>query len=528
MTSEQRKAPVDAYDELFYQSLCLPRTHPDHLAALGRLMGLDTADPEGCRVLELGCASGGNLIPMAYRLPKGTFVGVDLSVEQIAAGRCFADGLGLGNIDLRAADIANLRDGLAEFDYVIAHGVYSWVSDAVRLAMLALARRVLAPNGLFYVSFNTLPGWRLRGMLIDILQDAGRGESDAAARLSAAQAALTRLERALPGLPGLSAEYLRAEIANLRALHPTYLYFEYLAEHNRAFLFREFLTDIEGQGLRYLCDANLHRQFPATLGDTVDAALADLSDGADLEQWLDFVGNRNFRESLLIRDDADCDEQLSLERFAGLCFSADLSPPPTLDLRDGAAAAFRRADGESVDVQHPLTKALLSDLAARYPEALMLAHLLSAAQHRVQCAGGDRAGEVDALLAELFSLFARGFLRARIRPRRLGRGIAQRPCATTLARTQVSSGQDSVATVDHGSLGVDGLAASLIGYLDGKRTLPDVVEQLASDLESGALRPDDDAPCNWTTGSRHSVAQACNELVAMFWRYGLLEQSCDD
>ena len=316
-------APMDDYDRLFYQSLCLPRTHPDHLAALGRLMGLSAAEPYGCRVLELGCAAGGNLIPMACRLPQARFVGVDLSAAQIGAGQRLVGTLGLDNIELRVADIAMLDDGIGEFDYVIAHGVYSWVPEAVRAGLLRLARRVLAPDGLCYISFNTLPGWRMRGMLRDILCDACRGVTEPPARLAAAQAALVRLEQALPELPGLAADYLRAEIAALRGLHPSYLYFEYLAKHNRAFLFRDFLADIEAQGLRYLCDADLQRQFPASLGDAVDSALADLTDGADVEQWLDFVGTRNFRESLLMRDDARCDEQLSLERFAGLCFSAD-------------------------------------------------------------------------------------------------------------------------------------------------------------------------------------------------------------
>jgi SAM-dependent methyltransferase len=518
---------MDDYDRLFYQSLCLPRTHPDHLAALGRLMGLNAAEPDGCRVLELGCAAGGNLIPMAGRLPRARFVGVDLSAAQIAAGQCLVDSLGLDNIDLRTADIAMLNEGIGEFDYVIAHGVYSWVPDAVRAALLRLARQVLAPDGLCYISFNTLPGWRMRGMLRDILCDACRGVSEPAARLAAAQAALARLERALPELPGLGAEYLRAEIAALRGLHPSYLYFEYLAEHNRAFLFRDFLADVQAQGLRYLCDADLQRQFPASLGDAVDDALADLTDGADVEQWLDFVGTRNFRESLLMRDDARCEEQLSLERFAGLCFSADLQAPPRLDLRDTAAATFRRPDGESVDVLHPLTKALLLELAGRYPDALSLPHLLPAARRRLQAAGAGHTDDVDALLAEMFGLFARGNLRARMQPRRSVATIATRPAATALARAQVASGQDQVATIDHGNLGVDALAVRLIGYLDGTRTVPELAAQLQADLDDGTLRPTADQSARPASGSPQALERVCRELLALFRRYGVLEQSAE-
>ena len=516
---------MDDYDLFHYRSLCLPRTHPDHLAALGRLMGLSAAEPDGCRVLELGCAGGGNLIPMACGLPRARFVGIDLSATQIAAGQHLVDKLGLDNVELRAADLARLDAGLGEFDYVIAHGVYSWVPEAVSTALLRLARRVLAPDGLCYISFNTLPGWRMRGMLRDILLDACRGVTEPPARLAAAQAALARLEQALPELPGLGADYLRAEIAALRELHPSYLYFEFLAEHNRALLFRDFLADSEAQGLRYLCDADLQRQFPASLGDAVDGALADLGDGADVEQWLDFVGTRNFRESLLIRDDARCEEQLSLERFAGLCFSVDVRPPPTLDLRDAAAASFRRPDGDVVEVRHPLTKALLAELAGRYPEALPLSELFPTAQRRVQAQGAVHADEVDALLAELFGLFARGTLRARPQPRRFPAAMPPGPIATALARAQVADGQDQVATIDHGNLGIDALAARLLGYLDGTRGLPELAARLRDDLASGVLRPGADQTHPHDVDSQQATELVCRELLGLFWRYGLLEQS---
>ena len=142
-------------------------------------------------------------------------------------------------------------------------------------------------------------------------------------------------------------------------------------------------------------------------------------------------------------------------------------------------------------MRHPLSKALLLELAGRYPDALPLSQLLPAAQRRVQAAGAGHADEVDALLAELFGLFARGNLRASLHPRRSVAAVAPRPAATALARAQVASGQDQVATIDHGNLGVDALAARLIGYLDGTRTVPELAARLQADLASGALRPTD-------------------------------------
>ncbi len=92
-----------SYDDVPYPRLAFPYTHPAHLATIGRLFGLEPADVENCRVLELGCAGGANLIPMAYALPGSHFTGIDLSRRQIDEAREFAAAVGLRNIELGGA-----------------------------------------------------------------------------------------------------------------------------------------------------------------------------------------------------------------------------------------------------------------------------------------------------------------------------------------------------------------------------------------------------------------------------------------
>ena len=383
---------MNPYDSLAYDSLCIPETHPERLAVLARIMGIPAADPARCRVLELGAASGGNLIPMAAGLPGSTFLGVDLSATQVAAGERLVTDLGLSNLSLRQADILDLDADsdpeLDGFDYVIAHGVYSWVPSEVRARMLAIARRVLRPAGVCYLSWNVLPGWRLRGMLRDILGDACRGSDDLPERIAAARAALARLDRGLADLPGEAARYLREEVRALGEAPDSYLVFEFLAVDNHPMLFRDFAAECDRAGLRYLCDSALHTGFPASLGDGADAALADIEDGVELEQWLDFLSNRRFRQSLLIRDDLPPEEGISLERFAALAFSADLRPPPRLQLRTSRPVVFERPDGEGVTLTHPLTKAVAAMLAARYPAAEGLDGALPRGAPAGDCSGG--------------------------------------------------------------------------------------------------------------------------------------------
>ena len=517
---------MDPYDLFPYRSVAFPETHPAHLASLGRLFGLNTADPEECRVLEIGCASGGNLIPMAWHLRGSRFVGIDLSRTQIQAGLALSRRLKLSNLELRRADILELGDDLGELDYILAHGVYSWVAPAVREHLLGTAGQLLAPGGLLYLSYNALPGWRMRGMLRDILLHACRNADTPAAKLDAAHAALERLTSAIDKLDALSAQYLREEIASLRGSHPSYLFFEYLAEHNDAVLFRDFVADCKRHGLRYVCDTELRTLFPSTYGNQVEQALADIEDGVELEQWLDFVTNRNFRQSLLCRADTPLEDAIDLERFATLSFYTDLRTSERPDLRCNRPASFATPGGNRVDVSHPLTKALLPRLAARYPECLPLNGQMPAAAREVADAGGSAlAGQVNECLAELFSLFAHRVLGARPRPLRLEEANLEKPRASALALAQVASGASRIATLHHGNLDLDAFAARLLGYLDGTRSPEEAAERLAMDLTAGDLKPPSGvAPNQW--GRDRLVLRtraAVSDLVALFARYGVLE-----
>src|SRR5215213_643131 len=134
-----------SYDEVPYHGIALPMTHPDHLAALATLFGMRPAAVEHCRVLELGCAEAGNLIPMAYTLPTSHFVGIDLSSRQIEHGRALAAALDLKNLELHATDMCMIDDRFGQFDYIIAYGVYSWVPPDVQQTILAICQRRLAP-----------------------------------------------------------------------------------------------------------------------------------------------------------------------------------------------------------------------------------------------------------------------------------------------------------------------------------------------------------------------------------------------
>ena len=164
---EQARASVAAigtsYDEVPYESHPYPQSHPDRLATIATLFGMKPAPIARCRVLELGCATGGNLIPLAASLPESEFVGIDGSTRQIADGQALIDTLKLGNVKLRCADFNEVGDE-GQFDYIIAHGVYSWIADDLQEKLLEICGKLLSPNGVAYVSYNSYPGWHMFDM----------------------------------------------------------------------------------------------------------------------------------------------------------------------------------------------------------------------------------------------------------------------------------------------------------------------------------------------------------------------------
>jgi SAM-dependent methyltransferase len=513
---------MDSYDEIPYHSAPFTETHPVNLAVVGRLFGLATPDPDHCRVLELGCASGGNLIPMAWHLPGSRFTGVELSPTQAEAGADLIRGLGLTNVEIRRGDILEVDPGPESVDYLIVHGVYSWVPAEVQERILWLCARCLSPTGIAYVSYNTLPGWRMRGMLRDALLYHVRRTSSPTQRLAQASVLLERLGGALAGLDAFSARYLREEIAYLRAAHPSYLYHEYLEARNEPLLFSDFVERAARHGLQYLADSDLASMFASSLGDGASALVEGIEDQIEQEQYLDFVSNRNFRQTLLCRAGPPVERVVGLEVLDRFAAFSPLEPPRRLDLRVTKPAPFRRPDGRVVEVHHPLTRAALAALHATYPDAVALADLRAHAQRQVAAAGAMHlAQQVDHLPAELFSLFANAAVGLDVRARAYPRPSPGNPTAHPLARAQAARGLGHLATPRHGTLRLDAFAARLVDLLDGRATREELIRQLADEITRGRLRLDQ--PPAHPDRLLKQVAANTDRLLDLFRRHAVLE-----
>ena len=247
-----------AYDEVPYTTLATPQTHPERIAAVARLFGVRPPAPRTCRVLELGCGDGSNLIPIALSLPESECVGIDLAGSALAKGRALSDEAGAGNVTLRQMNVTDVGEGPGRFDYIVAHGFYSWVPSEVGEKLLEVIGTNLAANGVAFVSYNTLPGGHVRQMLREMLLYHVRGLEEPAERIERAIEFTRKLSATAEGGDEYRA-LLKKECE--RALDHTrgHIYHDDLAEVNEPVYFSQFMERAAKHGLQYVAEADLHQ-----------------------------------------------------------------------------------------------------------------------------------------------------------------------------------------------------------------------------------------------------------------------------
>ncbi|TCS73236.1 methyltransferase family protein [Sulfuritortus calidifontis] len=500
-----------SYDDLPYDSVPITDTHPDGLRAIARLFGVNARPAGQCRVLELGCAGGGNLIPMAFYLPGSSFVGIDLARQHVDEANALIAELGLNNVRVLHRSVTDDLSDLGEFDYIVAHGLYSWVPRVVQDKVLAVCGRQLAQHGIAYVSYNTLPGWHARAPLRDMLLAFCDKRARASVRLNEAHALFDLLAPALQLQDTPEARGLLAEIEYLRRAPASYLYHEYLEETNEPLWFSEFMARADAAGLAYLADAVLSTMLPATLGDATARALSGLNDRIRVEQLMDYARLRKFRRTLLVRREVAVNVAPDLDAFEALAFHADLNTDEEIDLASDRPQSFRLASGGECRIAHPLAKAAAMTLALRYPSALGWYPLLAAASALVAEHGDEKfIGEVAAFKTEWFSLVAYQSVRIAAEARTYPVDLPERPAAHALARAQAKRGR-VLASVRHAAVELDEFGALLVRQLDGTRALDELVDWLLAELQRLGHAP-----------ARAALRPACQQLLWTLGRAGLL------
>jgi protein-L-isoaspartate O-methyltransferase len=482
-----------SYQDLPYGERAFEASHPDRLATVAALHGLETVPLDRCRVLELGCAVGGNLTPMAAALPGSRFLGIDFSDPQIRVAQGYAQELGLTNIEFRRQDILDFDRSEGPFDYIICHGVYSWVPPRVQAKIQRILGDHLSPGGVGIVSYNVYPGWYLNGMIRDILQFGRRGASGARAEL---EQALTFLETVSDGIRQPEPAYkdkVRHASRKLRDGEATYVYHEYLEAFNSPVHFEQFARRAGRAGLQYLDDAEL-LDLSDQLSDRARAALAEFADDpVRHEQCMDYIRGRTFRRSLLCRASATIHRAPQPQALRGLRIASSLGPEsPSPDLTAQTAEKFLSSDGPSLTTNNPYLKSALAVLHQAYPGVVAFADLWAAVRGKAAVPGGEGLGEdadVSCLAEPLLTCARRGLVELHTLLPSIARELPQRPVIHPLARRQAQRGP-LVVNLRHQMIALDDLARAAVALLDGTCDRPRLVAALEERARAGQVGVD--------------------------------------
>ncbi|HEY3901181.1 MAG TPA: class I SAM-dependent methyltransferase [Chthoniobacter sp.] len=458
---------ANVYDTVPYPSAVYPQTHPDRLAVIGTLYGLDVPPVERCRVLELGCGDGWNLIAMAYGLPGSEFVGVDTAASPIAHGAALTAGLGLSNLSLRHMDVAAAAE-LGEFDYIIAHGLFSWVAEPVREQILQLCERCLAPSGVAYVSYNAYPGNHLRDLVRGMMRYHIAHFADPEEKVRQGRA-LVKFLASSQEPRHLYHQILAHEVDRFDSYTDAGILHDDLSPNNQPFYFHEFMAQASAHGLQFLAEADMPDNAPRSYPPHVEAALANL-DPADVvvrEQYVDFLRGRPFRQTLLCRREQHRLSAPLPERVMRLRAAGDIHLPASAgDPHTHQSEILCGLNGSEIECDQPLIKSALLHLGTVWPECLAFDELLD----RAAAAGTDQPPDLASSLAtDLVRAYAAGFLQLRAHRPPLSVRPALRPRTSALARLQLRSG-NRVTSLLHTIVQIDDpLGRALVQLLDGSR-----------------------------------------------------------
>ncbi|WMD22645.1 class I SAM-dependent methyltransferase [Achromobacter seleniivolatilans] len=513
------QAISDSYDETPYTSYPFAHTAPAHLQSVARLYGLEVPAPSTARVLELGCAAGGNLLPFAISNPQAHVVGIDLSPIQIAEGQALIEKMGVRNLDLRAISITDIDASFGQFDYIICHGVFSWVPVEVKAAILRICRENLSPNGVACISYNTYPGWKALDVLRDAMQLNSFGTPSPAEKLGRAKAVLTLMEQ---GLASDNAMRLGLQVAAkyLRQQSDHYLLHEYLEAVNSPCYFVEFLATAQEAGLAYVGDAQPESSIPSNFGDNVAAQVGALTQDAPRElreQFLDFAIGRQFRQSLLThasrqpgilaQPEAGC--------FADMHFGLQVKPDDSADgNKEHGVRQYRANNGRGIGSRDAIFIAIVERLRQAWPASVAFADLMQDAKALAPQQPEDTLAVT--VMIHLVSLLNIGSLWYRLEPLPYEKNLSSSPKLIPGAMALLQAADSGDLQVGHYNLwhqlvrpGKDAVIHFVARRLTGEVGQAELRTQLRDALFAGKL----EHPDGLTTKGVRNLDQTAQDLL---------------
>jgi len=476
------------FDSVPYPSLTFTKTSPERLATQAAVNGMRGADPRECKYLELGCGDGTNLLAHAYMYPESQFLGIDLSQTHIdSANGAIAD-LGIRNTVFKQMDVMDLRAGdLGQFDYIVAHGLFSWVPESVRQRILEIYSEYLAPKGVGYISYNTYPGCHIRDMMREIIQFHTRDLNEPMKKVNSAVSIL----KFLGDVTDADSTYqmiLREEFEGLIGRAPGNIYHDDLADFNKPFYFYEFVEMLAAIDMQYLSEADVEASNTGTLPpDAVRVLDTYSSNLIEREQYLDFIRCVRFRSTLFCRDTSVLDRNYLQDHLNEFYIAGRLrTEGPTSAVAGDEEEIFFGPTTEKIKCNHPLTKAAIRYLSEKWTWGVRFSELIERSIEMFDLPAEASSERDIARTADVvIDLFRAGLFRLRVSPDQCVSEAGQTPRVSAFARWQIERGSPNVMTLtglkfEHR----DDIARLIVILADGTRDRDEIVRAVIENLEA--------------------------------------------
>ena len=461
-----------AYNDVLYPSYLARQCCPDQMSVMARLKGLETAPPDRCRVLELGCGDGASLIAFGYASPDSEFMGVDLAARPVENGNARIAALGLANVTLRAADVMDVDASYGQFDFIFAHGLFSWVPEPVREGILEICRERLAPNGVAYLSYNAYPGGYQRMMLREMLLIHTRHVAEPAEKIRQT-VGLMNFIRAAPIQESPYHQYIETIHQSRGKVPLEAMLYDELGSVNQQFFFHEFAGLAARHGLQFVSEATFDQTVPLLSPELRKSLNAIGGDVVTFEQYLDFLLGRSFRQTLLCHREVTLDRRRRLEPLANLYFASPVKALVGKETDRPGLRRFAGLHGRTAAASDPGAQRALEHLGAVWPAIVPYSELAGVS-------GGDDA---EVLGEHLLQLAQSNFLDLHSQPFRLCRNISAKPFASALARHQIGE-RFQANLFCEAVLVKDPLGSQVLARLDGTRTREALAAELGGSSEA--------------------------------------------
>lgn len=478
-----------SYDTMPYPSKFFLQTHPDRLATIGTFYGMNPPKIETCRLLDLGCGNGSNLIAHAFRLPEAKFVGVDLSGKHIKHAQEAAQELNIENIEFREVDVLEMSvEEFGKFDYIIAHGLFAWVPEIVREKVLALCREMLLENGIGYISYNAYPGAHYRELVREMMLFGTKETDDPMEKVGDSITFLTSLMKNATETKAYK-PLLLSELQRHFEHDAADIFHDDLAEFYQPFYFNEFASRLEENDLQFLSEAELHAMSLGTFSPDVRNFIEKYEGIVEREQYSDFFRGRTFRQTLFCHKDIELNRDPGLEMIDKFLIASSLNPASVNpDIALQIPQRFVGAKGVGMEIDHPLTKAALLYLGEIWGRAVPFADLLNEAKQILEKEGGwienweKDVNTTRAILTQICK--STDLVELHLFQPEANTTVSEKPKINKLARWQLQEASN-VSTLLNIDLQIDDeVSRQLLKLLDGTRTKESLKEELTEFIKT--------------------------------------------